>query len=188
LGTAVYSDAPDNSAKLVDAIGQSFSATIATITAGPDFPGSVTIGPGNTGLGFVVFDVPASSIGAKVQFTLDSGFARQTGEWLIRGAPAANSTAAQAPANVVINYFAAINSGDYRLAWSLGGDNLDPSYDHFAAGFAGTKRDTVTVLSTTGDTVRIQLDAEQSDGSHRSFSGTYTVRGGVIVGADVQAD
>ncbi|MFE8011361.1 DUF4352 domain-containing protein [Streptomyces antibioticus] len=82
-GTAVYSDSPSNGARLVDAQGQQFDASSDETTAGPDFPGSVTIAPGDTGLGFVAFEVPVASKPAKVQFTMASGFADDTGQWNI---------------------------------------------------------------------------------------------------------
>lgn len=87
--------------------------------------------------------------------------------------------------DVVRAYFDAINAGDYRRAWDLGGKNLGGSYESFVAGFADTVNDTVTVTSTNGAEVLVTLDAEQSDGSIRHFVGTYTVRGGVITAAHV---
>jgi hypothetical protein len=85
------------------------------------------------------------------------------------------------PASVVDAYFAAINGHDYRQAWDLGGSNSGASsYAQFAAGFAETSNDTVTVLATSGDVVTAQLVAEQDDGSSKTFAGTYTVTGGVI--------
>ncbi|MCX5425486.1 hypothetical protein [Streptomyces sp. NBC_00078] len=53
-------------------------------------------------------------------------------------------------------------------------------------GFEGTASDAVTVISVAGDRVEIELDATQTDGTHRYFAGTYTVRGGVIVAASIQ--
>jgi hypothetical protein len=43
----------------------------------------VTIGAGDTGLGFITFEVPHESQVAKVQFALNSGFADETGEWQV---------------------------------------------------------------------------------------------------------
>ncbi|MEH0443620.1 hypothetical protein QA811_08035 [Streptomyces sp. B21-102] len=51
--------------------------------------------------------------------------------------------------------------------------------------FDGTASDSVTVLSIVGNEVEIELDATQTDGTHRYFTGTYTVRDGIIVAADV---
>ncbi|MFJ2829048.1 DUF4352 domain-containing protein [Streptomyces sp. NPDC087263] len=80
-GTAVYDDSPSNGAKVVDTQGQQFDATIEDTTAGPSFPGSVTVASGDTGLGFITFEVPTASKIAKVQFALNSGFSGNTGQW-----------------------------------------------------------------------------------------------------------
>lgn len=91
------------------------------------------------------------------------------------------------PADTVRAYFAAINSGDFKRAWRLGGSNLTQgAYSAFVKGFEGTASDAVTVISVAGDRVEIELDATQTDGTHRYFAGTYTVRGGVIVAASIQ--
>ncbi|MCX4885623.1 hypothetical protein [Streptomyces sp. NBC_00847] len=90
-------------------------------------------------------------------------------------------------AHTVRAYFAAINSGDFKRAWRLGGSNLTQgAYSAFVKGFEGTASDAVTVISVAGDRVEIELDATQTDGTHRYFAGTYTVRGGVIVAASIQ--
>ncbi|WP_329216709.1 protein kinase [Streptomyces sp. NBC_01485] len=108
-----------------------------------------------------------------------------------RSSPASTSappttTVAAPPQQVVEDYFAAINAGDYTRAWDLGGKNLGGSYDSFVKGFSGTVSDTVTIESASGDTVTMRLDALQTDGTHQLFAGTYTVRDGAIVAADVQ--
>ncbi|MFF4215693.1 serine/threonine-protein kinase [Streptomyces nondiastaticus] len=97
-----------------------------------------------------------------------------------------NGTPAAAPQQVVQDYYAAISNRDYRRAWDLGGKNLGGSYEEFAKGFATTASDSVTVTSVSGNTVGVQLDATQTDGSHRYFSGTFTVNNGEIVSAAVQ--
>lgn len=66
------------------------------------------------------------------------------------------------------------------------GKNLGGTYDSFVEGLAETVSDTVTIESVSGDTVTMRLDALQTDGTHQFFAGTYTVRNGVIVAADVQ--
>jgi hypothetical protein len=66
-----------------DTAGQSFRSTFADTSAGPSFPAVVTIGAGDTGLGFITFEVPHESQVAKVQFALNSGFADETGEWQV---------------------------------------------------------------------------------------------------------
>lgn len=86
---------------------------------------------------------------------------------------------------MVQRYFAAISAQDYDQAWQLGGKNLDSSYQTFVAGLATTVRDDATVVGVDGETVSVDLVAEQTDGSATEFTGTYTVRDGVIVAADV---
>jgi hypothetical protein len=84
IGSLAYDDSPSNGAQLIDGQGQQFQATFLGTAAGPEFAGGVKIAPGASALGFVTFEVPKTSKAAKVQFTLDSGFADQTGEWTIR--------------------------------------------------------------------------------------------------------
>ncbi len=103
------------------------------------------------------------------------------------GTTAPPGPTARDAASVVQDYYAAVNARDYRRAWDLGGKNLGGSYSSFAAGFADTARDTVRIVGVSGDVVTVTLEAEQRDGSVRTFAGTYTVRGGVIVAADIQA-
>jgi len=90
------------------------------------------------------------------------------------------------PAAVVRAYFSAINDGDYSRAWQLGGSNLGESYSAFVQGFSTTANDAVSILSSSGNVVTAQLIAQQSDGSTKTFAGTYTVTNGVITNSSVQ--
>jgi len=98
-------------------------------------------------------------------------------------APAPSSTG---PAAVVQDYFAAINAHDYARAWRLGGRVASPSYQAFVAGFHGTAKDTVTIISVQGGQVTAQLEADQTDGTVKDFSGVYTIAGGIIIHAQVE--
>ena len=89
------------------------------------------------------------------------------------------------PAATVRAYVAAINGHDYGRAWSLGGRNTGRSYPSFVSGFSTTARDTLTILSVSGDVVTGRLTARQTDGTVDTFQGTYTVHSGVIIGSDV---
>ncbi len=61
------------------------------------------------------------------------------------------------------------------------GKNLgDGSYGAFAQGYANTQQDTVSQLSTQGNTVRLVLNALQTNGTSQEFNVTYTVENGVI--------
>ncbi len=83
-------------------------------------------------------------------------------------------------------YFAAINRHDYRRAWRLGGRNSSPSYAAFAQGFASTSRDTLIILSVSGNVVTARLVAQQTDGTFKTYQGTYAVRAGIIAASDVR--
>jgi hypothetical protein len=83
-GTAAYSDSPSNGAAVVDSTGQSYQSTLYGVAGCESFPGTENIAPGDKGLGCVVFEVPVTAKITKVQFTLDSGFGPQTGQWDVR--------------------------------------------------------------------------------------------------------
>jgi hypothetical protein len=100
-------------------------------------------------------------------------------------APATSQSSTLAPASVVEAYFAAIDAGDYEEAWSLGGDNLGQSYTQFVDGFSNTANDSVSIVSTSGNTVSVDLTATQTDGSEQQFTGTYTVSGNAIGSAAI---
>ncbi|PZG04394.1 DUF4352 domain-containing protein, partial [Nonomuraea aridisoli] len=80
-GQAVYSDSPTNGAVLIDAEGQQYHSTLHDVQEGQSFGGSATINTGDVRKGVIVFEVPEPARAAKFQFTLNSGFADQTGEW-----------------------------------------------------------------------------------------------------------
>jgi hypothetical protein len=90
-----------------------------------------------------------------------------------------------AEARTVIAYYDAINRRDFATAWSLGGSRIagGGGYTKYVNGFATTSWDTLTVTDAGGGTVSVVLSAVQTDGSTRTFSGTYTVSGGVIAGS-----
>jgi hypothetical protein len=103
-------------------------------------------------------------------------------------APASSSTVPAPPsppppgvlAATVRAYYAAINNHRYARAWRLGGRNAGETYRAFVSGFATTAHDTVTIQSVSGDVVTAQLVAEQTDGTVKTYQGSYTVEGGVI--------
>jgi len=101
------------------------------------------------------------------------------------GRPAALAARHRSPAGTVRAYFAAISRHDYAGAWKLGGRDTGQSYSAFVSGYQGTARDAVTILSTSGRVVTARLTATQTDGSIRTYQGTYTVTSGVITSSDV---
>ena len=185
----------------------------AEVAAEQDFFGSnyqvqSQVNPGSHYQDVFVYDVPQgvqaagihlqgafASSGVSVKLTTTQGAAP---------APASSAPAAPAPAPttsspttasppntsnpqvVVQEYFASINAGDYAQAWALGGQNIEHgSYQSFVQGFASTSLDSVNVVSVSGNTVTVTLDSTQTDGTVQHYAGTYTVRNGVIVSADL---
>jgi tRNA A-37 threonylcarbamoyl transferase component Bud32 len=123
---------------------------------------------------------PAGAAGAGTSATpgtpASSGTPRATGAPPPPGAPAATVRA----------YYTAINNHRYARAWRLGGRNSGTTYRNFVSGFAGTAHDAVTIQSVSGDVVTAQVTAEQTDGTVKTYQGTYTVNGGVITQFNVQ--
>jgi hypothetical protein len=48
-----------------------------------------------------------------------------------------------------------------------------------------TARDTLAIVSVSGDVVTARLTAQQTDGTVDTYQGMYTVDSGVIIGFDV---
>jgi hypothetical protein len=84
-GSAAYSDSPSNGAAVVDSNGQSYESGVETVAGCQSFPSTENIAPDASGLGCIVFEVPKAAKIAEVQFTLDSGFGPQTGQWDVAG-------------------------------------------------------------------------------------------------------
>jgi hypothetical protein len=93
---------------------------------------------------------------------------------------------ARGPAGTVKAYIAAINRHDYARAWDLGGRNGPVAYPEFVQGFSTTAKDTLSIVSVSGDVVTVRLSALQTDGAVMTFQGTYTVQNGVITGSDIK--
>ncbi|MBL1109425.1 zinc-ribbon domain-containing protein [Streptomyces sp. 5-8] len=85
---------------------------------------------------------------------------------------------------IVRDYFDAVNSHNYARAWALGGKHLvGGSYDSYVEQISKVANVSFTVYAADGDDVTVRYDSTQTDGTHRRFAGTYTVRGGAIVAA-----
>lgn len=97
-----------------------------------------------------------------------------------------STTAPVAPGTVVLEYYDAVNAHNYQKAWALGGDNLTSSYATYVQGYSGTASVAVSILSTHGNTVEVEIVATQDSGAKATYQGTYTVSNGVIVSADIQ--
>ncbi|WP_328619261.1 hypothetical protein [Streptomyces sp. NBC_00354] len=91
------------------------------------------------------------------------------------------------PGEVVEEYYQDIANQDFAAAWELGGRNIaHTSYAKWVAGYDTTASISLSSVNTVNPgRVRVLIRAIQADGSLRVYQGTYTVSGGVIVGADV---
>ncbi len=95
------------------------------------------------------------------------------------------STSLVSPAAVVEAYFAAINKRDWQTVCKLGAGKKHPqrcstaALNRIAAGFRQTKRDVVTSIKTSGDTVSVRVRAYETTGVH-VYDFSYVVHHGVI--------
>jgi hypothetical protein len=78
VGDLVYDDSPSNGVRVVDTADQEYTTTIGGVE--PQL-GSTTIRPGDARVGWLTFEVPKGTKLRLFQFTLDSGFGPETGEW-----------------------------------------------------------------------------------------------------------
>ena len=96
---------------------------------------------------------------------------------------------------VVVDYYAAIDAGDYAKAyalWSENGAASGQNFEHFSGGYANTRSVRAVVGDPTDEEgaagsryvqVPVQLNALQSDGSERRYDGRFTLRAVVADGA-----
>ena len=154
---------------------------------------SNTIQAGALATGDVYLQLPAGKTGTVVY---TNGMA-EAASWQIPASAlgqAAAAPAAPAPASpqltngvsVVLQFYQDLTNHDYGSAWNLGGRNLNGGvgYSAWVAGYATTASIAVTGYGTWGDgTVWTHLSAAQTDGTVKTYDGTYTVAGGVIVSA-----
>jgi len=81
-GIADYDDSPTNGAVLIDEGDHQYSTWIGSGVE-PTLDGSVRLAPGDQRVGFIVFQVPKTETPRAFQFTLESGFGPETGEWTL---------------------------------------------------------------------------------------------------------
>jgi hypothetical protein len=103
-------------------------------------------------------------------------------------APPASAPGLTSAEAVVTQFYQDISDGNYGAAWALGGGNISGgvSYASWVAGCSTTASITLGSYSQFGSsTVYARLIATQTDGAVKTYSGTYTVSGGVIVAAQI---
>ncbi|MGD0553493.1 MAG: carbohydrate-binding protein, partial [Streptosporangiaceae bacterium] len=85
------------------------------------------------------------------------------------------------PAATVESYVSDINHLDYSGAWSLWGMRAGTTYQRFVSGYATTARESLGILSVSGDAVAADLTVLRTNGAEKHFHSRFTVRHGVIV-------
>ena len=95
----------------------------------------------------------------------------------------------------VVDYYAAIDAGDYAKAYAMWSDNGAASgqtFEHFSGGYANTRSVHAVVGDPTNEEgaagsryiqVPVQLNALQRDGSERRYDGRFTLRAVMADGA-----
>jgi hypothetical protein len=104
-------------------------------------------------------------------------------------APAPTLPALTNAVAVVEQFYQDITNHDYPAAWALGGKNLDNGvgYDRWVAGYATTASIDLTTYGQWSDgTVYASLSGLQTDGTVKTYYGTYAVSGGQIVAAHIE--
>ena len=102
------------------------------------------------------------------------------------GPASPTSQSSRGPASVVTAYYDAVNSHDYATAYRLNKAAHNKSYSAFKQGFTGTQHVYLTITGVSGELVRFDLQADQTDGTVKTYTGTYTVRNGEIALASVR--
>jgi hypothetical protein len=85
------------------------------------------------------------------------------------------------PTTVVLDFFAAIDHGNWAAAWALGGDNLYPNQAALVAGYAGVTGQHVTVVSASGDTVVARVQTTNTWGFPAVHTQQFVVQNDAIV-------
>jgi hypothetical protein len=83
-GSTLSDSSPTGGSMLVDADGQVFVSTYGNVTAGVAYASDTKIPPGESRLGFVTYEVPATSKIVSIQLSANSGFAKQIGQWKVQ--------------------------------------------------------------------------------------------------------
>jgi Domain of unknown function (DUF4352) len=153
---------------------------------------SGTLSAGESVSGTLVFDLPADHGSIRYAPNLDGtsiGGWRFNAQTIPAAAPAAAESVPGADATAVVDqYYQDLNNHDYWAAWQIGGSNLSggSGYSAWKAGYATTSYiDTSTSLNSDGS-VQVSITATQTDGSVKTYSGTYTVQSGMIASANIQ--
>ncbi|HYZ51882.1 MAG TPA: hypothetical protein VE733_00005 [Streptosporangiaceae bacterium] len=111
---------------------------------------------------------------------------------IIEQVPASAAPAAPALTDasaIVAQFYADITARNYTAAWQLGGSNVagSASYQQWVAGYATTASISIQSAENFGNgEAYVTIEALQTDGSVRTYAGTYYTAGSVITAAHIQ--
>jgi len=83
-GYGEYRDVPTESAALIDTNEAGYPADARAITAGKTLGGTVSVRPGSSVTGYLVFEIPKSAKPAHLYYALDRGLSLQAARWQIK--------------------------------------------------------------------------------------------------------
>jgi hypothetical protein len=83
-GSSPYNDSPGNGAELIDTQDRGYTEAFNESPSCHHLGSSVRLASGAKRAGCLVFEVKKDAKPALFQFTMDSGFADETGEWVLR--------------------------------------------------------------------------------------------------------
>lgn len=106
---------------------------------------------------------------------------------------------AEAAADIVRSFYAAINAKEFRKAyelWSNKGESSKQTFEEFTKGFARTQTTKAEIASELGPvegaagsrfiTIPVKITATMADGSTENYSGNYVLRRVVVDGATAE--
>ncbi len=174
--------------------GQIAPTDNATVTDGTDVGGDIALQPGQQAAADVRWSNQCPQAAATDTFLLRVTLPESDGSFTVPTSvpPCLGDTQpshlSQQPftlrgdaAQVVRDYYLAINRHDYRAAYALFGAPMrqNQSYDDFTAGFATTQEDDLHIraIAPNGSqsVVTIALSTRARSGDTRRYAGTYTV-------------
>ena len=88
---------------------------------------------------------------------------------------------------VVQQYYAYLNAKNFQEAWDMGGRSGGAGYDTWKAGYSTTSWVTLSTWDYYPgyNAVGVTISATQTDGSVRTYSGSYVVSDGIITSASI---
>lgn len=142
VGSVAYSDSPSNGATLIsDTHEQAQSQIVTGGPCGNGFQSSTNITPGDTQQGCLPFELPQGQSPGTFQFTLNSGFADQTGQWSLAGGATTGNAAGAVTATTTSPTSSAGRSGPLATVsayWnSIGAHDFPAAYSDLVSGSVG---------------------------------------------------